>query len=147
MFSPKETKIYRWVESGKKRAIDPAKVESRLGRMDNFDLPTDYKLMKISTSGLTSGQDEATLSDMQRKKIAESYAAWDRIIAATRHAFGIKEYTEDEAGNASGLTDTQCFELLNDFYSWQVSLKKSTDDSPPTVNSTEESSLPLAVGQ
>jgi hypothetical protein len=147
MFSPKETKIYRWVENGRKRAIDPAKVESRLGRMDNFDLPTDYKLMKMGASGLKPGTNEEELSELAKKKIAESYAAWDRIIAATRMAFNIKEYSEDEDGNAVGLTDAQCFELLNDFYGWQVELKKNTPGSPPTANSTEESSLPLEVSQ
>jgi hypothetical protein len=120
-FSLKERNIYRYTNGSKEVAADPLVIQRRMAQDPDFDAETDLKLLS------------------QVSNPDECLKAFERLVTAGRRAFGVGEFRE-ENGVQTGLLDEEVCELLADFSSWQLELKKNIVTSQEQQNSTEQAS-------
>ena len=124
--------------SGRKVAIDPIAVYRKLNSYPGLDLEAD--LVRCSLA--------ATVTD---GSVKVDYESLDRLIQATRSAFGIEEFNEDEGGEQHGMLDVEIEDLLMSFLEYMSSILKKKNLTPtsqePTGSAADPTTKPtLASG-
>jgi hypothetical protein len=126
-WTPEERQAYVYWDGSKFVAADPIKLHFELHNQPGFDLKRDVEDCKIA-------------SDFPQA-VEGKKAAWYRILAAVRAAFGIPEYAADETGKVTaGLDAENLFGLLNDFMGFVNSQKKRHDTLPSSPSATAPAS-------
>lgn len=112
MHTEKQRHIFRYYNGNKKVAADPMKLAKKLA--------TAYP--KEST-----WEHDLKLLQLQN---AESLEAFGRMAELGRQVFEIAEFSEDDKGKQSGLTEIEVVELLALFATWMGDVKKNTAQKP-----------------
>ena len=115
MFTATDRQIYEWHDGDKKRVADP--IKCHLAMMDG-KLDWEVEIEKITS---------------------EDFSTLRPVIDKAREMFGAEELSVDENGGIHGLTDLQVVHLLQDFAGYLSSLKKTTENSAPSLVCSEGS--------
>ena len=112
--SPRE--IFRYWNGTRKRGVDPLAALRTLLTHPEFNAETDPALAE-------AGDPEASA----------------RALGAIRSAFQVAAWSEDDAGNQSGMTERETMAILYEFQDYIETLKKNISQpltSPPATDST-----------
>ena len=130
MYSQAEREIFRFDMGDRKVAVDPIAVYRKLVCHPELDLEAD--LVRTSLAG--NHGDGVT---------KEGYESLDRLVSATRDAFGgIEKFSEDVDGNQSGMLDVEVEKLLADFLLYMADISKKKNPIPTSQEPTESDSDP-----
>lgn len=120
--------------------MDPIRVFRKLVGHPDFNVFDVITKFDIFSSRLAKMKPDAELSELDKKIQHEGFDAWDKLLKATRDAFGVKEFSLDDAGNEVGMTDEEVFELFMVFIAYTDEVKKNIGMTPTSQPSTEPKS-------
>lgn len=132
-----EREIFKFHVGEKQRGVDPIKVHRILS--GEFDMAHEVQAL-IMYQNLVSRK-AALLKKLEKEKNldtipeptgvekqveAKGLVAFDKIVQATRKAFGVGEFEIDDNENESGMVEAEVLELFFTFLVWGSTVKKNT---------------------
>jgi hypothetical protein len=134
--------VFRFHDGSKQTAVDPIAVFRKLQGYPGLNLVADLKALELFQSQLTKLEkdDDKPESELQKKIKANGLESWDRLLAATRSAFGVREFHVDAEGKDAGMTDAEVMNLFMSFWAYLDSVKKNTSPTPTSQDSTAPTS-------